>query len=86
MEDAKYEMKPVTEKRKREVKIRGRPSIYDPIIDEFIASDQDLVEITLENKKASSAAGAIQNRAKKRELDITASSVGDYVYLEKKKD
>ena len=83
MSEIKYEMKPVTKKRPKTKRIR---SIYDPLIDEFIKSGQELVEITVEDKKPGYMVTQLTNRIKKRELDIEASHGGGFVYLEKKQE
>ena len=58
-------------------------SKYDPIIDQFIESRHDLVEIEVEGKKPSYVAGMLKKRIKVRELEIKATAVSDVVYLEK---
>ena len=83
MSEVKYEMKPVTKKR---AKTRYIKSIFDPMIDEFIESGQELVEITVKDKTPSYMVTQLKNRIKKRELDIEASRGGGFVYLEKKKE
>ena len=73
-------MRPVTEKREKKV---GRRSIYDPMIDQFLESGQDLVEIEVEGKKPSYVAGMLKKRIKVRGLELKATAVSDVVYLEK---
>jgi len=83
MSEIKYEMKPVTEKRPKKKRIR---SIFDPMIDAFISSGQELVEITVEDKKPSYMVTQLKKRIEKRELDIEVSHGGGFIYLEKKKE
>jgi len=82
MSEVKYEMKSVTEKR---VKTQKKRSIYDPLIDEFIKSGQDLVEITVDGREPSYMVTQLNKRIKIRELDIDTTHGGGFVYLEKKK-
>ena len=83
MSEVKYDMKPVTEKRKKTKRIK---SIFDPIIDDFLDSGYDLVEIAVEDKKPGYMVTQLTNRIKRRELDIEASHADGFVYLEKKKE
>ena len=80
MSEIKFQMRPVTEKRER--KIRKR-SIYDPMIDQFLESGHDLVEIEVEDKKPSYVAGMLKKRIQVRGLELKATAVSDVVYLEK---
>lgn len=80
MNEIKYVMRPITEKRKKEIKKR---SIYDPIIDEFVKSGENLVEISVEDKRPSYVANQLQKRIETRGLEIVASTAGGFVYLEK---
>ena len=81
MSDVKYEMKPVTKKRAKTKRVRSK---YDPLIDEFIKSGQELVEITVEGRRPSYMVTQLKKRIETRELDIEASHGGGFVYLEKK--
>jgi len=81
MSEVKYEMKPVTKKREKHKRFE---STYDPIIDAFIKSGHDLVEITVEDKKPGYVVTQLKKRIETRELDIDASHGGGFVYLEKK--
>ena len=77
-----FEMRPVEKKRK---KMYHKGSVYDPIIDQFLESEQELVEISIEGKRPSYVVSQLDRRIKTRELvDIVASSGGGFVYLEKK--
>ena len=78
----KYEMKPVTIKR---VKLRTSKSIFDPIIDEFLRGNENLVEITVEGRTTSSLKNALMKRLEKREEPDVEVTLGyGVVYLEKK--
>jgi len=80
MSEIKFQMRPVTEKREKKVK---RGSIYDPLIDRFLESGHDLVEIEVEDKKPSYVAGMLKKRIQVRGLELKATAVSDVVYLEK---
>ena len=81
MKVIRFEMRPVDEKRKKKY-MKG--SVYDPIIDQFLESGQELVEISVEGKKPGYVVTQLDRRINTRELDIVASSGGEFVYLEKK--
>ena len=82
MSKIQYEMKPVTVKR---VKPRTSSSIFDPIITEFMNSEQDLVEITVEGRTTSYMKTQLIKRLAKRELDVEVTLGYGVIYLEKKK-
>ena len=78
----KYEMKPVTIKR---VKLRTSTSIFDPILDEFLRGDENLVEITVEGRTTSSLKSALMKRLEKcEEPDVEVTMGYGVIYLEKK--
>jgi len=81
MSKISFDMKPVEKKRP---KISRKRSVYDPIIDQFLESGDELVEISVAGKKASYVKTQLARRIETRMLDIVASSAGDFVYLEKK--
>ena len=81
MSKIKFEMRPVEKKRPKKY---HKGSVYDPIIDQFLESGQELVEITVEEKKASYVVTQLTRRIETRELDIVASQGGGFVYLEKR--
>ena len=81
MSELKYEMKPVENKRER---IFLKKSIYDPILDEFIKSGNNLVEVTVEGKRPNQVASALLKRIEKRGLEIEVSTAGGCIYLERK--
>ncbi len=74
-----YEMKPVEVKRK---KLLMKKSVYDPMIDAFIESEDKLVEISVEGKKAGYVVIQLTKRIEKRKLEINASAAQNFVYLE----
>jgi len=76
-----FDMKVVEKKREGKF-MKG--SIYDPMIDQFIESGNDLVEITVEGRKAAYISHQLKMRIEKRQLDIIASAGGGFAYLEKK--
>jgi len=81
MSEIKFEMKAVEKKREGSF---TKSSIYDPMIDQFLESGSDLVEIQVPGKKPGYIKHQLQVRIEKRELDIIASSGGGFTYLEKK--
>jgi len=81
MSKISFEMRPVEKKREKKY---HKGSVYDPIIDQFLESGHDLVEISVEGKRASYVVTQLNRRIDTRELDIVVSSGGDVVYLEKK--
>lgn len=80
MSEIKFTMVDVTEKRE---KISKKGSIYDPIIDKFLETGHDLVEITVEEKRPSYIATMLKKRIQVRELELKATAIHDVVYLEK---
>jgi len=81
MSKIKFDMRVVEKKREGSF---TKASIYDPMIDQFIDSGHDLVEIEVEGKKAGYITHQLQIRIEKRGLDIVASSGGGFAYLERK--
>ena len=67
------------------VRTYRKGSIYDPIIDEFLASDMNLVVINAEKYNANYFRLQLMNRIVKRNLDnkILASVINNKTYLEK---
>jgi len=80
MSEIRFEMKPVEKKREKKY---HKGSVYDPMIDQFIESGHNLVEITVEDKKASYVVTQLNKRIEKRKLNAVASWAEDIVYLEK---
>ena len=81
MSKIKFEMRAVEKKREGSFM---KASIYDPMIDQFLESGNDLVEIEVEGKKGNYIKHQLKTRIEKRGLDIVASSGGGFAYLEKK--
>ena len=80
MSEIKYEMKPVTEKR-----VKTSRSIFDPILNEFLSSGEDLVEIKVEGKTTGYMNTQLKKRIATRKLEIEVTQGYSVVYLEKKK-
>ena len=81
MSEISFEMKEV--EKKREGKFQKR-SIYDPVLDKFIDSGHELVEISIEGRSGSYIRHQLKTRIERRQLDIIASAAGGFAYLEKK--
>ncbi len=79
MTKIEYEMKSVTDKKEKIT-----TSIFDPIIDEFMKSENKLVEITTENRAPSYMKSSLAKRIAKREIANVEVTLGyGVVYLEK---
>ena len=79
MSKIKYEMKSVTTKQ-----VKVSRSIFDPIIDEFIKSDNRLVELTTEAKSPGYMKTSLVKRLVKREITNIEVTLGyGVIYLEK---
>ncbi|GAG89988.1 unnamed protein product [marine sediment metagenome] len=74
-----YEMKPVTDKQ-----IKTSRSIFDPLLDEFLKSGQELVEVAVDGRSSGYMNTQLRKRIEKRQLDIEVSPGYDVIYLEKK--
>lgn len=81
MSEIKFQMRPVETKREKKFLKR---SIYDPMIDQFLESGHPLVEISVEERRASYIASQLKKRIEVRKLDIIASAGGGFAYLERK--
>jgi len=77
----RFEMRPVEKKRGKSYLKR---SIYDSLLDQFIESGHNLVEVTIEGRKPGSFRSALVTRIETRGLEIEVSTAGGYVYLERK--
>ena len=82
MSKIKFEMNRVDKKRE---KLSMKGSIYDPMINQFLEGEEELVEISVEDKKAGYVVTQLQRRIDVRKLDIEVSNAQGFVYLEKKK-
>lgn len=81
MSEIRFEMKKVDEKRQR---TSAKRSIYDPIIDQFIEGGEELVEISVQDKKSGYMVSQLKKRVELRNLEIEVSHAQGFVYLEKK--
>ena len=81
MSEIKFEMKKVEEKR---IKTSAKRSIYDPMINQFIEGGEELVEISVVDKRASYIVTQLKKRIELRNLEIDVSHAQGFVYLEKK--
>ncbi len=81
MSEIKFDMKEVEKKR---IGTFQKRSIFDPILDQFIDSGKELVEISIPGRSPSSVAHSLKKRIEKRQLDVIASAGGGFLYLEKK--
>jgi len=81
MSEIRFEMKPVQQKRE---KLSVKRSVYDPMINQFLESGQELVEISVENRDAGYIVTQLSKRIELRKLEIEVSHAQGFVYLEKK--
>ncbi len=81
MSELKFEMKEVEKKRVGKFQ---KKSIFDPMIDKFLESGHELVEISVPGRSPSYISHQLKTRIEKRQLDIIASAGGGFTYLEKK--
>ena len=80
MTQVDYKFIPIGEKPTRKYR---KGSKYDPIIDEFLEQESQLVEITVINKGANYVRTQLKKRIDARKLNLEASVVNNKVYLEK---
>jgi hypothetical protein len=81
MSDVKFDLSPVEKKPSRKYR---KGSKYDPIIDAFLKSANDLVTVEVEDKDANYLRTQLKKRIDARELDnVEVSVVNNAVYLEK---
>ena len=81
MSEIKFDMRKVEEKR---IKTSAKRSIYDPMIDQFIEGGEELVEISVVDKKAGYIVSQLKKRIGLRNLEIEVSHAQGFVYLDKK--
>lgn len=82
MSDVNFDISPVEEKPSRNYR---KGSKYDPIIDAFLESEHDLVEVEVEGKEANYLRTQLKKRIDARDLQdkIEVSVVSNVAYLEK---
>jgi hypothetical protein len=82
MSEISFELKPVDEKPKRKYR---KGSKYDPILDEFLESDEDLVMVEAEGKDANYLRTQLKKRIDARELgdQVEVSVANGKAYIEK---
>ena len=83
MSDVKFSLSPVDKKPSRRYR---KGSKYDPIIDEFLESEYDLVKVEVLDKDANYLRTQLKKRIEARSLmnNVDASVVNNVAYLEKK--
>jgi hypothetical protein len=83
MSEIKFDLKPVSKKPSRRYR---KGSKYDPIIDYFLDSEHNLVEVDVPEKDANYLRTQLKKRIDARDLDgkIEVSVVNNIAYLEKK--
>lgn len=82
MGEVKFSLKPVKRKPSRRYR---KSSKYDPIIDEFLKSSDDLVEVNVEDRASNYLRTQLNKRIEVRELGekVKTSVVNNVLYLEK---
>jgi hypothetical protein len=82
MSEINFELKPVDKKPSRKYR---KGSKYDPILDEFLESDEDLVQVEVEGKDANYLRTQLKKRIDARDLvnKVDASVANNKTYLEK---
>jgi hypothetical protein len=82
MSEVKFELKPVDKKPSRKYR---KGSKYDPILDAFLESDEDLVEVQVEDKDANYLRTQLKKRIDARDLgdQVDVSVANNRTYLEK---
>jgi hypothetical protein len=80
MSDIEFALKPVEEKPTRRYR---KGSKYDPILDEFIEGDHNLVEVAVEGKDGNYLRTQLNKRIEARGLDLKTSVVNGVLYLER---
>jgi hypothetical protein len=82
MSELKFNLKPVAKKPSRKYR---KGSKYDPILDAFIESGEDLVEVQVEDKDANYLRTQLKKRIDARDLgeQLDVSVANNKTYLEK---
>lgn len=80
MDEIKFSLKPVNDKPLE----RPKKSKYDPIIDAFLKSAEDIAEVHIETKNLYSVNYQIKNRIKFRDFEnkIESCVIDNSIYLE----
>jgi len=84
MGEVKFSLKPVSKKPSRRYR---KGSKYDPIIDAFVSSSEDLVEVKVEGRGANYLRTQLNKRIEARGLndEVKTSVINNVLYLEKVK-
>jgi len=84
MNEMRFSLKPVEKKPSRRYR---KGSKYDPIIDAFMESSDDLVEVKVENRDANYLRTQLNKRIEARDLkgDVKTSVINNVMYLERGK-
>jgi hypothetical protein len=80
MSNVSFNFSPVETKPHRKYR---KGSKYDPIIDAFLESEQNLVEVTIKDKDANYIRTQLKKRIDVRGLKVDISVVNNKAYLEK---
>jgi len=82
MSEVKFDLKPVKRKPSRRYR---KGSKYDPILDAFMETTENLVEVTVEGRDANYLRTQLNKRIEARRLKakIKTSVVNNVLYLEK---
>ncbi len=82
LSEVKFDLKPVSKKPSRRYR---KGSKYDPILDSFLESDNNLVTVDVENKDANYLRTQLNKRIEARNLtnEVKVSVVNNVAYLEK---
>ena len=82
MKELKYTLKPVESKPRRRYR---RGSKYDPIIDAFLESDKDIVEVEVKGKNPNYVRIQLNKRIEARGLGdkVKTSVINNVLYLER---
>ena len=81
MSGVKFDLKPMAEKPTRRYR---KGSKYDPILDEFMKGEDDLVEVHVEDKDGNYLRTQLNKRIETRKLKgVKVSVINNLCYLEK---
>jgi len=84
MSEVDFKLKAIEEKQSRTYR---KGSKYDPILDEFLEMDEDLVKVVVEEKEANYLRSQLKKRIDRRGMEdkVDAAVVNGVCYLEKMK-